>query len=66
MMSFLSKLKRQRAELVERRRMEATMAAGMRGAGLEEAKRAGDRAARGNTNAAIAGAAASSAGAGGC
>ncbi|MFD9816660.1 hypothetical protein [Streptomyces sp. NPDC059080] len=40
-MSFLSKLKRQHAELWEQRRMEATMAAGARGARLEEAKRAG-------------------------
>ncbi|MEW1655919.1 MULTISPECIES: hypothetical protein [unclassified Streptomyces] len=66
MRSFLSKLKRQRAELLEQRRMEATMAAGVRGAGLEEAKRAGDRAARRNTDAAISASVASGAGAGGC
>ncbi|WP_344584022.1 hypothetical protein [Streptomyces lunalinharesii] len=66
MMSFLSKLKRQRAELVERRRMEATMAAGSRGAGLEEAKRAGDRAARRNSDAAITASIASTTASGGC
>ncbi|WP_399095837.1 hypothetical protein ACGH2B_28205 [Streptomyces sp. BBFR2] len=66
MLSFLSKLKQQRAELLEQRRMEATMAAGARGAGLEEAKRAGDRAAGRGTDIAIAASAASGAGAGGC
>lgn len=65
-MSFLSKLKRQRAELLEQRRMEATMAAGARGVGLEGAQRAGDRAVGRSTDVAIAASAASSAGSGGC
>ncbi|MFF2810728.1 hypothetical protein ACFVT2_26840 [Streptomyces sp. NPDC058000] len=42
------------------------MAAASRGAGLEEAKRAGDRAARGNTDVAIASSVASAAASGGC
>ncbi|MFE4019146.1 hypothetical protein ACFXPZ_17280 [Streptomyces sp. NPDC059101] len=66
MMSFLSKLKRQRAELMEQRRMEATMAAASRGAGLEEAKRAGDRAARRNTDVAITSSIVSTTASGGC
>ncbi|GAA3168526.1 MULTISPECIES: hypothetical protein [Streptomyces] len=66
MLSFLSKLKQQRAELSEQRRMAATMAAGARGAGPEEAKRAGDRAAGRGTDAAIAASAVSGAGSGGC
>ncbi|WP_329454197.1 hypothetical protein [Streptomyces sp. NBC_01497] len=52
-MSFIGKLKRKRAEQVEQRRTEATLNAAAAGATPEQAKRAGDRAARGNTNAAI-------------
>ncbi|MGX1851723.1 hypothetical protein [Streptomyces sp. NPDC055299] len=54
-MSFLSNLKRKRAEQIEQRRTEAMLAAVARGATPEQAQRAGERAARGNTNAAIAG-----------
>lgn len=56
-MSLFSKLKRKRNEQIEQRRTEATLKAAGRGATPEEARRAGDRAARrGNTNAAITGA----------
>ena len=44
-----------RTEQIERWRVEATLAAAARGATPEQARRAGDRAARGNTNAAITG-----------
>ncbi|MBW8090771.1 hypothetical protein IGW14_22790 [Streptomyces hygroscopicus subsp. hygroscopicus] len=61
-MSFFSELKRKQIELrrmrteqIEQRRVEATLAAAARGATPEQARRAGDRAARGNTNAAITG-----------
>ncbi|GAA2307933.1 hypothetical protein OHT20_38885 [Streptomyces caniferus] len=52
-MSFLGNLKRKRAELIEERRTQATLKAASLGATPEQARRAGDRAARGNTNAAI-------------
>lgn len=55
-MSFFSKLKRKRAEQIEQRRTDATLKAAAAGATPEEARRAGERAARrGNTNAAITG-----------
>jgi hypothetical protein len=44
-----------RNEQVEQKRTEATLKAAAQGATPEQAKRAGDRAARGNTNAAISG-----------
>lgn len=52
-MSFLSDLKRKRAELIEERRTQAMLKAASLGATPEQARRAGDRAARANTNAAI-------------
>jgi hypothetical protein len=55
-MSLFSRLKRKRNEQIEQRRTEATLKAAARGATPEEARRAGDRAARGYTNAAITGA----------
>jgi hypothetical protein len=54
-MSFLSTWKRKRTEQIEQRRTAATLKAAARGASPEQAKRAGDRAARGNTDAAITG-----------
>ncbi|QHC23176.1 hypothetical protein [Streptomyces sp. GS7] len=54
-MSFLSNVKRMRAERIEQRRAEAMLAAVARGATPEQVQRAGERAAWGNTNAAIAG-----------
>ncbi|WP_179120016.1 hypothetical protein [Streptomyces tsukubensis] len=54
-MSFFSELKRKRAEQIEQRRTAATLKAASEGATPEQARRAGDRAARGNTNAAITG-----------
>jgi hypothetical protein len=54
-MSFWSMLRRKRNEQIEQRRTEATLKAAARGATPEQAKRAGERAARGNTNAAITG-----------
>lgn len=56
LMSFFSKMKHKRAEQVEQRRAAATEKALARGATPEQAERAGDRAARSNTNAAITGA----------
>ncbi|WP_405783522.1 hypothetical protein [Streptomyces sp. NBC_00859] len=56
-MSFLTNLKRKRAEQIEQRRTAATLEAAARGESPEQARRAGERAARrGNTNAAITGA----------
>jgi hypothetical protein len=52
-MSFLSRLKRRREAIVEQRRSEAFLRATARGATPEQARKAADRAARGNTNAAI-------------
>jgi hypothetical protein len=55
-MGFWSKLKKRRNDERERRRTEATMKAASLGATPEQARRAGDRAANGTTNAAILGA----------
>jgi hypothetical protein len=52
-MSFLRRLKQRHNERVERRRNEAIEKALGRGATPEQAQRAGDRAARRYTNAAI-------------
>jgi hypothetical protein len=55
-MSFWSKLNRRRKEVTEQRRSEAFLRATAAGATLEESRKAADRAARGNTSAAITGA----------
>jgi len=55
-MSFWSKLKRRRTEQIEQRRSEAFLKATAQGATPQQARRAADRAAQGNTNAAITGA----------
>jgi hypothetical protein len=55
-LTFLSSLRAKRAEQVEQRRNEAVLKANAQGATPEQARRAGERAARGNTNAAITGA----------
>ena len=52
-MAFFERLKRKRKEQVEGRRSEAYLKAMARGATPEQARKAGDRAARGNTNAVI-------------
>ena len=53
-MSFWSKLRSRRRARIEEIRRDATLKAAANGATPEEARRAGDRAARrGNTNAAI-------------
>lgn len=53
--SFFSRLRARRAEQVAQRRDTAMLAAYAQGATDEQARRAGERAARGNTNAAITG-----------
>ncbi|WP_345633951.1 hypothetical protein [Rugosimonospora acidiphila] len=55
-MSFWSRLKQRQSEQVEQRRNKAIEEALARGATPDQAKRAGDRAARRYTNAAITGA----------
>ncbi|MCX4883269.1 MULTISPECIES: hypothetical protein [unclassified Streptomyces] len=55
-LSFLSSLRARRAQQAEQRRNEAILKANALGATPEQARRAGERAARGNTNAAITGA----------
>ena len=52
-MAFFDRLKRKRREQVEQRRSAAYLTATARGATPEQAAKAGDRAARGNTGAAI-------------
>jgi hypothetical protein len=53
--SFFSRLRAKRTDQVEQRRNEAILKANALGATPEQARRAGERAARGNTNAAITG-----------
>ncbi|MFJ5176638.1 hypothetical protein ACIRA2_25815 [Streptomyces griseoviridis] len=53
--SFFSGIRARRAEQVAQRRDAAMLAAYGRGATDEQARRAGERAARGNTDAAITG-----------
>ncbi len=55
-MSIWSRLTSKRKEQIEQRRNEAVAKAMARGATPEQVKAAGERAARGNTNAAIGGA----------
>lgn len=55
-MAFFERLKRKRKEQVEQRRSEAYLKAMARGATPAQAQKAGDRAASGNSNAAITGA----------
>lgn len=55
-MSIWSRLKKRRSEQIEQRRNEAVAKAMARGATPEEAKAAGERAARGHTTSAVLGA----------